>query len=123
MFDILIHSFPNDGGNGGGPRPRPFIHASWSMKNSRDGTTWYGADEGDRAGAQFIPTGIWGDPGTLSIVSCVFVENSQTMDALQNVRASVYYPKDRAFLPVPENSPDQLRGGTGERLVRGTWMF
>ncbi len=98
---------------GGGAAP--IIKAKWEMYGPYDTAT--GEDELPAAGAQFMPTGIWGsrDPqdttGEMNFSICAIVTDPDGMADIDGVYTDWYYPSTIAFHPAPDDHQDHINGG------------
>ena len=103
---------------GGGANP--IIKAKWEMNGPYANASSWGTDDSPAPGAQFMPTGIWGDrttdpdAGEKKFSICTIVTDPDGMPDLDRVFADWYYPSDRAFHPVPAGEPDEINGGPAQ---------
>lgn len=94
----------------------PIIKAKWEMYGPYATST--GTDASTQPGAQFAPTGIWGDrqqdgdDGEMDFSICAIVTDPDGMADIDGVYTDWYYPLTRAFHPAPVAHPYQINGGT-----------
>jgi len=100
----------SDGGGSSGEEDPPVIKAKWEMNAAKDNITYLGTDDGEEAGAQFMPSGQYEVDKNYAV--CAIVTDSHVLADINGVYANTLYPAD--ISTGPNHAPDRL--GCGQSM-------